>query len=84
LITITVKGRNITTKGHADYAENGKDIVCSAVSILMQTLAIRSNSVQKSKGSMSIYTKDIAALELIVEGLKLIAETYPEHVEVIE
>lgn len=29
----------ITIKGHAEYAEKGSDIVCSAVSILAYTLA---------------------------------------------
>jgi uncharacterized protein YsxB (DUF464 family) len=28
---------NISAKGHANYAEHGKDIVCSAVSAIMQT-----------------------------------------------
>jgi len=84
MITIKVNGRTISAKGHAEYAESGKDIVCSAVSVLMQTLAIRGDKVVQEKGDMVIYTKDIAALDLIVEGLKLIERNYPQYVEVIE
>ena len=40
MITITVKKRNDTyiefrIKGHAGYAEEGQDIVCAAVSVLI-------------------------------------------------
>ena len=31
--------KTIEATGHSDYAESGQDIVCSAVSILMETLA---------------------------------------------
>lgn len=33
------KELSLTMKGHAGYAEEGKDIVCAAVSILFYTLA---------------------------------------------
>ena len=36
LIDITKKDSLITIKGHAGYAEPGKDIVCAAVSALTQ------------------------------------------------
>ena len=40
MITITVKKRNgnyleFVSKGHAGYAEEGQDIVCAAVSVLV-------------------------------------------------
>lgn len=38
MIEISVKQDGITVEGHAGYAETGKDIVCSAVSVLAQTL----------------------------------------------
>ena len=42
MITITVKKRNgnyleFVSKGHAGYAEEGQDIVCAAVSVLVIT-----------------------------------------------
>ena len=38
-MTQTDKGYSIATSGHADYATKGQDIVCAAVSVLLQTLA---------------------------------------------
>ena len=38
-IKANLKEYSIKAKGHADYDEKGKDIVCSAVSILFYTLA---------------------------------------------
>lgn len=32
--------RGIVIKGHADYAEKGKDIVCAAVSTIFQVMAL--------------------------------------------
>lgn len=38
MITVDRYSDRITVKGHANYAEIGRDIVCSAVSVLVQTL----------------------------------------------
>lgn len=40
LINITFNNakRTLTVEGHANYAEKGKDIVCSAISVLTDTL----------------------------------------------
>ena len=40
MIEITHANGNITITGHAGYAEHGKDIVCSGVSALVQTLIV--------------------------------------------
>lgn len=37
MIKVHVKPKNITIKGHADYDEAGKDIVCSSVSSIVTT-----------------------------------------------
>ena len=37
----TTKPWRITASGHADYAEEGKDIICAAVSTLIGTLALQ-------------------------------------------
>ena len=37
MITIKISKNAIYIEGHADYAEHGKDIVCSAVSAVLQT-----------------------------------------------
>lgn len=84
MINITISKNSIEAKGHADSAEHGKDIVCAAVSTLMQTLELRGEVTIKEPGNMKVCTKDKQALDLIVEGLKMVAEEYPHYVEVKE
>lgn len=81
MITIKATSNSISAKGHANYAEPGKDIVCAAVSTLMQTLELR-GIARKSKGNMFVQTKDKEALQLVLDGLRMISENYPEYVEV--
>lgn len=38
MITIYKSHKGLTIDGHANFAEQGKDIVCAAVSVLAQTL----------------------------------------------
>ena len=38
MIVVTVSTTGITVDGHAGYAETGKDIICAAVSVLVQNL----------------------------------------------
>ena len=37
MITVTIHNNGFTAEGHADFASEGQDIVCSAVSVLTQT-----------------------------------------------
>jgi uncharacterized protein YsxB (DUF464 family) len=83
MIRITITHNSIMSEGHANYDEPGKDIVCAAVSALMQTLELRGTTV-KDKGYMLVHTEEKESLNLISEGLRLIEEAYPEYVEVIE
>lgn len=83
MIKITITHNSIMADGHANYGEPGQDIVCAAVSTLMQTLELRGAAV-KDKGYMLVHTNDEEALKLISEGIQLIAENYPEYVEVEE
>lgn len=80
-------------EGHAGYAPAGQDIVCAAVSCLMQTLAY--SAAEDEKTSSCIYQgKDGPVVnveagdsvlmrdkfELVADGLDLLAEQYPENV----
>lgn len=80
-------------EGHAGYAPAGQDIVCAAVSCLMQTLAY--SAAEDERTSSCIYQgKDGPVLnveagdsvlmrdkfELVADGLTLLAEQYPENV----
>ena len=85
----------LRAEGHAGYAEKGKDIVCAAVSVLMQTLAYSvdagntGNTFELSDGKngnrltvqapMSVLNRD--KFDLVVEGLIRLAENYPENVQ---
>lgn len=85
----------LRAEGHAGYAEKGKDIVCAAVSVLMQTLAYSvdadntGNTFELSDGKngnrltvqapMSVLNRN--KFDLVVEGLIRLAENYPENVQ---
>ena len=85
----------LRAEGHAGYAEKGKDIVCAAVSVLMQTLACSvdadntGNTFELYDGKngnrltvqapMSVLNRD--KFDLVVEGLIRLAENYPENVQ---
>ena len=80
-------------EGHAGYAPAGQDIVCAAVSCLMQTLAYsaaedehtsscsyqgKDGPVVSVKAGDSVLMRD--KFELVADGLTLLAEQYPENV----
>lgn len=80
-------------EGHSGYAPAGQDIVCAAVSCLMQTLAYSaaedehtSSCIYQSKegpvvnveAGDSVLMRD--KFELVADGLTLLAEQYPENV----
>ena len=78
--------------GHAYYAEVGKDIVCAAVSVLIETLVDRLDDVTDSyhveitdgkiKRIGASGTEALKVLATILTGLELIQNTYPENVKV--
>lgn len=80
-------------EGHASYAPAGQDIVCAAVSCLMQTLAY--SAAEDESTSSCIYQGEDGPVvsveagdsvlmrdkfELVADGLDLLAEQYPENV----
>ena len=85
---------SLNVKGHANYAEAGKDIVCAAVSCLCISLAntMLATGVEKQCFRMDdgdfymsaaitenkVYAE--GAFDLAVNGLQMIAEQYPHHV----
>lgn len=86
----------LSARGHSGYAESGADIVCAAVSALIQTLPL----ALKGRGIRHRETRDPSAAmievsaepmldqryqalmiyETIMSGLAQIARDYPEHV----
>ena len=89
------EGEKLTMRaeGHAGYAPAGQDIVCAAVSCLMQTLAYSaaedehtSSCIYQGKDGpvVSVETSNSVLMrdrfELVADGLTLLAEQYPENV----
>ena len=49
MIVVSISTTSITVDGHAGYAEQGKDIICSAVSVLTFNLIKSIESLTKDK-----------------------------------
>jgi hypothetical protein len=86
----------LKVKGHAEKSDKGDDIVCSAVSALVQTLAagVQKNLEAQVNGRLETgdcdltievpdkYQKDVELVFKIFRyGFQKIAESYPEHVK---
>ncbi len=98
-VTISSKDGSITgftCKGHSGYAEEGSDIVCSAVSILTTTCVNALESVAgivpKVKVGNGLLEARISDTEnhdaqvifrTMIQGLSDIAEEYPRYVRLI-
>ena len=79
------EGMILRAEGHAGYAEKGKDIVCAAVSALLQALAYSvGNGVIDGGNTLTVQAAqscdNMAKFELVLDGLQLLAEQYPENV----
>lgn len=84
----------LRAEGHAGYAPKGQDIVCAAVSTLMQALAFSADcseegfAVASSSGPAGTYLElqmkatpeNRAKFELVTDGLELMAQLYPKFV----
>ncbi len=95
MIEVKRTNNSITIKGHAHYAEPGKDIVCAGVSTLAQNLiaSIEELTEDQIKYVIQPGTVDIKhgtlseEAQLLVKsffiGFKLIADEYPNHVKLV-
>lgn len=95
MIVVTHRKDGITIKGHANYARPGKDIVCAAVSTLVQTLI---QSVEELTADQIEYNMAPGAVSIkfwclsdqskvlvnaFFIGVKGIAAAHPENVSVV-
>lgn len=95
LITITRYDGGVKIRGHANYAEPGKDIVCAAVSTLAQTLIqsflqlaedtitydIQPGAVDMKFRYLSERGKVL--IDAFFIGCRMIADEYPDNVRVV-
>lgn len=95
MITITRHKESLYIRGHAGYAEYGKDIVCAAISALLQTFIASVEELTEDEIKYSVQSGD-AVIEhkeltakanlLLVSffiGLNMIADEYPQHVKIL-
>lgn len=92
MIVVTVNKRRISILGHSGYDEPGKDIICSAVSALAQTLAYSleelANDVIRHKERSGCCIIEYGNLsekgQLLVDsfllGIEVMANSYPDYI----
>lgn len=96
MIVVKVGESGLTVEGHAGYAEAGKDIICAAVSILVQNLIksiedLTEEEIQYELGSGRVDIKYGNLSEqgkLLVDsffiGVCAVANAYgPEYVQIV-
>lgn len=94
MIEIEIEKGKIAVKGHANYAEPGKDIVCAAVSTLFQALIasveeltpdVIKAEIQPGNSRIELLTmSDVSKclFNSFIIGVELIADGYPDNVRV--
>jgi uncharacterized protein YsxB (DUF464 family) len=95
MIEVERHNGGITIKGHAHYAKPGQDIVCAAVSVLVQNLvqSIEDLTTDRIEYDMSAGMVDIkhgnlsADAQLLMDsffiGVEMIADEYPYNVQIV-
>ena len=93
MIKISVKEKQIIIKGHANYDELGKDIVCASVSSMVITtvnaiLKIDSDAIKYSDDNgvtIDIIKNDEITNKLInnlIDLLEELEKQYPKYIEI--
>ena len=94
MIHVEITPRRLSVDGHAGCWEHGKDIVCAAVSALVQNLigsmkALTEDpvGVQMGPGHVNIEYGDLSERGRLLAdsfflGVCSIADSYPEHVRI--
>ena len=93
MIKVSIKEKQIVIKGHANYDELGKDIVCASVSSMVITtvnaiLRIDKNSIKYSDNNgvtIDIIKDDEIVNKLInnlIDLLEELSKQYPKYIEI--
>lgn len=95
MIAITHKSGCITLEGHAGYAPHGQDIVCAAVSTLLQAfvasvekLTTDKIKVDMAAGKAAVQYGNLSAqgqvlLDSFFIGVKMVADEFPDYVRIV-
>lgn len=96
MIKVEVKKDSIIIKGHANYDEFGKDIICASASSIVITsvnmaLRIEEKSLdykeEKNKLTINILSKDktiLLIIENMIAMLEELALTYKKNIKIIK
>lgn len=95
MITVKCFPDGFLVKGHAEYAEHGKDIVCASISVIAQMIATEIE--EKGLGrwesrpgylDCTFWANDgeyaTNLVGMLYRTSKKIAEDYPDNVEVVD
>lgn len=95
MIEVSVRRDGIKMSGHANYAVEGKDIVCAGATALVQTLVTSIENLTKDKieydispGRVDIKYWDLSEksrtlVDSFFIGICMIADEFPENVRIV-
>lgn len=96
MIRITRTECSITIEGHAGYEEKGKDIVCAAVSTLIQTMVATIEQKEPeaieyklTPGDSEVFITHPSELtktliDAFFIGVNEIADSHPDYVKIVQ
>lgn len=95
MIEITVGRESIKIRGHANYAPQGKDIICAGITALTQALVSSIEGLTKDKiqydiqpGRVDIHYRNLSEkastlVDSFFIGASLIADEFPAYVRML-
>ena len=94
MIKVTITNNKISVIGHAEYAPHGQDIICAAVSALLQTFIMSVEELTDDKiicdisaGNADIKYKELSQQSMLLMssffiGIRAIAAEYPQYIHI--
>lgn len=90
MIKVVYTSTTLEVSGHANYDKKGKDLVCAAVSAIVQTSASwfkkSELKIKRTKTSIKYVLKPTAdnkaKLQLVVKQLKALEGKYKKHITI--
>ena len=95
MIAVSVRKDKIQISGHANYAEEGKDVVCAGVTALTQTLVKSIEDLTEDKieydispGRADIKYRNLSEkaktlVDSFFIGICMIADEFPDYVKIV-
>lgn len=96
MIEVRRNSNGFSVRGHAQYAPHGQDVVCAAVSTLVQVLVFSISELTTDEidydmqpGLVEIRYKDLSEdAQLLIKsffiGIRMISHAYPSNVQIVQ